>query len=201
VNQDDADDLRRPGRIAFGLPLVGFAAYSGTGKTTLLLQLLPLLKARGLRVAMVKHAHHSFEVDQPGKDSMRLRQAGADQMLIASSKRVALIKEYPKGQPEPRLPELLAMLAPDDIDLVLVEGFKREPIPKIELHRAELGQPYLYPQDPHIIALASDADAAPEDAAGIPHLPLQEPARIAKFILRQVVEQKGSNIEHSTPEF
>jgi len=192
VNRGDADDLRRPGRIAFGVPLVGFAAYSGTGKTTLLLQLLPLLKARGLRVAMVKHAHHSFEVDQPGKDSMRLRQAGADQMLIASSKRVALIKEHPAERPEPRLSELLQMLAPHELDLVLVEGFKREPIPKIELHRAALGQPFLYPQDPHIIALATDADAAPEDAAGLPHLPLQEPERIVEFILTRVVSPARS---------
>ncbi len=186
MTQDDAQHAQRLDRIAFDLPLLGFAAYSGTGKTTLLLRLLPLLKAQGLRVAVAKHAHHAFEVDQPGKDSMRLRQAGADQMLVASSRRVALIKEHPEGHPEPGLAELLQMLAPDELDLVLVEGFKREPIPKIELHRSELGRPFLYPQDPHIIALATDADAVPEDAAELTHLPLQQPERIAEFILRRV---------------
>jgi len=177
-------------RVSFSVPLIGFAAYSGTGKTTLLVKLLPLLKARGLRVAVVKHAHHSFDVDQPGKDSMRLRKAGADQMLVASRKRVVLIKEHPQEHQEPRLGEVLEALAPDQLDLVLVEGFKREAIPKIELHRAELSKPFLFPQDPNVIAIATDTSAMPEGAATIPHLPLQEPERVADFIVAQVATQR-----------
>jgi molybdopterin-guanine dinucleotide biosynthesis protein MobB len=175
-------------RISFGVPLIGFAAFSGTGKTTLLEKLLPLLKARGLRVAVVKHAHHSFDVDKPGKDSMRLRQAGADQMLVASRKRVVLIKEEPEGEREPRLAEVLEILAPEELDLVLVEGFKREPIPKIELHRAAVGKPLLYPQDRNIIAIATDSDSVAEAAVGLAHLSLDNTQGIADFIVERLVK-------------
>ena len=177
--------------IHCAVPLLGFCAFSGTGKTTLLTRLIPLLRAEGLRLGVIKHAHHDFDIDQPGKDSHRLRDSGAEQMLIASRHRMAFIRECRGPERKPRLAELLHCVDTSALDLVLVEGFKREPIPKIELHRAELGKPFLYPQDPHIIALATNADAVPEDAAGIPHLPLQEPKRIVEFILARVVSLPG----------
>ncbi|WP_018231957.1 molybdopterin-guanine dinucleotide biosynthesis protein B [Thioalkalivibrio thiocyanodenitrificans] len=150
MNTDHVDTL------SFMLPVLGFAAWSGTGKTTLLTQLIPRLRERGLRIAMVKHAHHAFDVDKPGKDSYELRKAGASQMLIASSRRMALMTEL-NPPAEPGLPELLARLDASRADLVLVEGFKEARIPKIELHRPSLGKPLLFPDDPDIVAVASDA--------------------------------------------
>lgn len=137
------------------LPMLGFVAPSGTGKTTLLTHLLPLLKARGLRAGMIKHAHHNFDTDLPGKDSYELRKAGAAQMLVASRTRSALITEYEGGH-EPVLDELLQQLARESLDLVLVEGFKHEAYPKIELHRRELAHPLLYPHDSSIVAIATN---------------------------------------------
>ncbi|MDC8803791.1 molybdopterin-guanine dinucleotide biosynthesis protein B [Halomonas pacifica] len=154
--------MSRLDRIGFAdepLPLLGIAAWSGTGKTTLLEALLPRLAERGLQVAVIKHAHHEFEVDRPGKDSHRLRQAGAAPMLVASRRRVALMYETP-GQEEPELPELIDLLRPRRPDLVLVEGFKAWPLPKLELHRPELGKPLLAPQDPWVRAVASPAPLA-----------------------------------------
>ncbi|HLA74496.1 MAG TPA: molybdopterin-guanine dinucleotide biosynthesis protein MobB [Gammaproteobacteria bacterium] len=139
----------------FPVPLLGFAAYSGTGKTTLLTKLLPLLKAKGVRVGVIKHAHHEFDIDHPGKDSYELRKAGAAQMLVASSQRWALMVEH-AHETEPRLDELLGRLIQEELDLILVEGFKHETFPKIELHRAALGHPLLYPDDASIVAVASD---------------------------------------------
>ena len=136
-------------------PVLGFAAFSGTGKTTLLVKLLPLLVKRGIRVGMIKHAHHDFDIDTPGKDSYKLRKAGARQMLVASSRRRALMTETP-GQQEPQLEELISILDLDSIDLILVEGFKHLAFPKIELHRAGLGHPLLFREDRNIIALAAD---------------------------------------------
>jgi molybdopterin-guanine dinucleotide biosynthesis protein B len=176
---------RRQAALDFPLPLIGFAAYSGTGKTTLLLQLLPLLKHAGLRIAVVKHAHHDFELDHPGKDSHRLRSAGADEMLVAGRCRVGLIRECHDNQVEPRLPELLDMLDPARLDLVLVEGFKAECFPKIELHRPALGFPLLFPRDDSIIAIASDGELA-RPAGDLPELPLNQPGRIAAFILQTI---------------
>ncbi|MFK7161650.1 molybdopterin-guanine dinucleotide biosynthesis protein B [Marinospirillum sp. MEB164] len=144
-------------------PLLGFAAWSGTGKTTLLTALLPRLRARGLRLACIKHAHHAFDVDYPQKDSYRLRHAGAEQMLIASDQRWALMVETPESSSAPSLADLVAQLDTQRADLILVEGFKAERFPKIELHRAELDRPWLYPDDPDIFALASDV--APPSAA------------------------------------
>nr|WP_298248796.1 molybdopterin-guanine dinucleotide biosynthesis protein B [uncultured Halomonas sp.] len=141
------------------LPLLGIAAWSGTGKTTLLEALLPRLKERGLRVAVVKHAHHGFDVDQPGKDSHRLRQAGASPMLVASRARLALMMETP-DQDEADLQALLAMVAPQRPDLVLVEGFKDWPLPKLEIHRPALGKPLRVAQDPWVRAVATDASLA-----------------------------------------
>ncbi|WP_027962090.1 molybdopterin-guanine dinucleotide biosynthesis protein B [Halomonas halodenitrificans] len=141
------------------LPLLGIAAWSGTGKTTLLEALLPRLNARGLRVAVVKHAHHGFDVDQPGKDSHRLRQAGASPMLVASRARLALMMETP-DQDEADLQALLAMVAAQRPDLVLVEGFKDWPLPKLEMHRPALGKPLRVDNDPWVRAVATDASLA-----------------------------------------
>src|SRR3954468_4599249 len=131
----------------------GFAAYSGSGKTTLIEKLIPLLVGRGLRVSVVKHAHHGFDVDQPGKDSHRHRLAGASEVLVSSDTRWALMHEL-RGEPEARLPTLLERLSP--CDLVLVEGFKTQAIPKLEIHRQAAGTPLLFPDDPYIVALATD---------------------------------------------
>lgn len=157
----------------------GFAGYSGSGKTTLIENLIPLLVAQGLRIALIKHAHHAFDVDQPGKDSWRHRQAGATEVLISSGARWALLHELRK-QPEPELPQLLERLSP--CDLVLVEGFKRQPIPKIEIHRKATGQALLYPDDPHIVAIATDA---PIESA-LPRFGLNQYREMMAFILRQV---------------
>lgn len=135
------------------MKVFGIAGYSGSGKTTLLEQVIPLLVARGLRVSVVKHAHHAFDVDKPGKDSYRHRGAGATEVLISSGTRWALMHEL-RDSPEPELPALLTRLS--DCDLVLVEGFKRQPIPKLEIHRAAANTPLLYPEDSTIVAIASD---------------------------------------------
>lgn len=162
------------------LPLLGFAAWSGTGKTTLLVQLIPLLRARGLRIAMIKHAHHAFDVDKPGKDSFELRKAGAAQMLIASRHRFALMVDAEEPQ-EPDLRTLVEHLDPARSDLILVEGFKSECFPKIELYRPSLSQPPLHPDDPDIIAVATDAPGSLNTP--LPILDLNNPEAIAEFIL------------------
>ncbi len=135
------------------MKVFGIAGWSNSGKTTLIERLLPLLAARGLRVSIVKHAHQKFDIDRPGKDSFRFREAGSHEVLISSPARWALMREH-HGADEPALPELLTHLS--DCDLVLVEGFKREAIPKLEVHRSALGKPLLFPDDPHIVAIASD---------------------------------------------
>ena len=177
--------MNRPA-VEFPLPMLGFAAYSGTGKTTLLLKLLPLLKSTGLRIAVVKHAHHAFEMDQPGKDSYRLRTAGADEMLIAGRCRIGWVRECPDHAGEPGLAEVLSVLEPQRLDLVLVEGFKAESFPKIELHRAGTGRPLLFPNDPDIIAIATDEDELACDPGGLPRLSINDPVAIAEFILNQI---------------
>jgi molybdopterin-guanine dinucleotide biosynthesis protein MobB len=166
--------------MKFDLPVVGFAAYSGTGKTTLLVSLLRLFTEQGLRVGVVKHAHRTFEIDYPGKDSYELRQAGASQVLVGSRKRWALMAEMPKP-PQDALQFYLDRLVRSTLDLVLVEGFKPESIPKIELHRSSLGKPLLYPEDTDIIAVATDSPLA--DVPPIPVLDLNAPATIADFII------------------
>lgn len=163
------------------IPMLGMAAYSGTGKTTLLCQLLPLLKARGLRVAVVKHAHHSFDTDIPGKDSYELRKAGAAQMLVASRNHWALVTETANAR-EPRLEEMLCHLDQSSLDLILIEGFKASAFPKIELHRPVLSHPLLCHNDPSIIAVATDAPLGVD--LGVPQLDLNRPLEIMGFMLR-----------------
>ncbi len=166
------------------VPIVGFAAYSGTGKTTLLRKLLPLLKERGVRVGMVKHAHHTFDVDQPGKDSYELRKAGAAQMLIASRSRWALMVERQREK-DPQLDEVLLELDQAALDLILVEGFKQEPFPKIELRRSGLkGKPF-FPNDDNIIAVATDDPSSLD--TDLPILDLNSPDEIADFIIERVL--------------
>jgi len=133
--------------------VIGLAGWSGAGKTTLLRRLIPALTARNLRVSTLKHAHHSFDVDQPGKDSWEHRQAGAEEVLVASAARWALMREL-RGEAEPELPALLARMCP--VDLILVEGFKRASHPKIEVYRMANAKPPLHPGDPSIIAVAAD---------------------------------------------
>ncbi len=163
----------------FKRPVLGFAAFSGTGKTTLLIRLIPFLEQRGVRVALVKHAHHDFDIDKPGKDSYELRKAGARQVLVASDRRSALMTEYAEPK-EPRLDDLIAQLALDAIDLVLVEGFRHLAFPKIELHRPSQQQPLLCREDPAIIAVATDF---PVNTDPLPRLDLNNTTMIGEFIL------------------
>lgn len=160
--------------------LIGLAGWSGAGKTTLLTKLIPHLNGRGISISTLKHAHHRFDVDQPGKDSYLHREAGAQQVLIASAQRWALMTEL-RGAPEPPLAELLGRL--DPVDLVVVEGFKRDPIPKIEVFRAANGKPWLHPQDPRIRAAAADAPPP----GGLPHVALDDIAGVAELLLRHAV--------------
>jgi len=136
------------------MKVIGLAGWSGAGKTTLLTRAIPHLLKEGLRVSVIKHAHHEFDVDVPGKDSWLHRQSGASEVLVSSTRRWALMHEL-RGAAEPRLQELLAKMAP--VDLVLVEGFKREPHRKIEVHRAANGKPWLFPDDPGIVGIVTDA--------------------------------------------
>lgn len=154
----------------------GIAGYSGSGKTTLLEKLIPQLTARGIKVSVIKHAHHGFDIDRPGKDSYRHREAGATEVLISCGERWALMHEL-RREKEPSLAELLGRLAP--CDLVLVEGFKTEPIPKLEVYRPANGKPPLYPERKDIVAVASDVQVD----SGLPRLDVNDPAAIADFIL------------------
>ncbi|RIK99058.1 MAG: molybdopterin-guanine dinucleotide biosynthesis protein B [Burkholderiales bacterium] len=158
------------------MKVFGFAGYSGSGKTTLIEQIIPRFVLRGLRVSLVKHAHHLFDIDKPGKDSYRHREAGASEVLITSDQRWVLMHEL-RGEREPSLHEQLQRFSPCDI--VLVEGYKHAPIPKLEVHRPSLGKEPLYPSDPNIVAVASDAALA----TTLPRLDLNDPDAIAEFIL------------------
>ncbi len=162
------------------VPILGFAAFSGVGKTTLLVKLVGMLQRRGYRVGVVKHAHHSFDIDVPGKDSYELRKAGAIQTLVGSRHRWALVVEAERAQ-EPALDDLLRHLDQTSLDFILVEGFKTEQFPKIELHRPSLGHPLLYPNDSSIIAIASDAPLAVE--TNLPTLNLNQPGEISDFLV------------------
>ncbi len=170
------------------LPVLGFAAFSGTGKTTLLKKLLPMLKVRGLRIGMIKHAHHRFEIDVPGKDSYELRKAGASQMLITSGHRWALMVDR-ELEGDPSLQEAIDQLNQDELDLILVEGFKHESFPKIELYRPSLGKPVIYPSDPDIVAVATDGQLP--QATALPVLDLNDVAALADFVLQQIFGREG----------
>ena len=164
-------------RARAAIRVFGLAGWSGSGKTTLVARLIPALIARGISVSTVKHAHHDFDIDQPGKDSWKHRQAGANEVLIASANRWALMHEH-RGAREPRLAELLAQMSP--VDLVLGEGFKADAFEKLEIHRPSVGKPLLYPDDPDIVAVASDAPLA---GLPLPRLALDDVAAIAEFII------------------
>ncbi len=166
-------------------PLLGFVAFSGTGKTTLLKQLIPLLKQQKLKIGLIKHAHHRFDIDIPGKDSYELRKAGADQVLVASQQRWAMITETPVQKDDPALSDMLAHLDQSELDLVLVEGFKHVAFPKLELHRPALGHPLLFPHDADILAIATDAPLQQKTA--LPVLDINRPETIADFIRQHIL--------------
>ena len=157
------------------MKIFGFAGWSGSGKTTLIERLIPRFVQQGLSVSLIKHAHHAFDIDKPGKDSWRHRKAGCSEVLLLSEQRMAIMTEF-RGAPMPTLEECVARLAP--CDLLLIEGFRNHPVPKIEVWREALGKPMLHPQDPHIVAVATDI-AVP---GSLPRFTLEDAEAIAKFI-------------------
>lgn len=161
------------------MKIIGIAGFSGSGKTTLIEKVIPLLVADGLRVSLIKHAHHEFDVDQPGKDSYRHRHAGCSEVLVSSSRRWALMHEL-RDAPEPTLQDQLKQLSP--CDLVIVEGYKSAPIPKIETHRRDAQTPLLYPEDEHVIAVATDE---PLDTR-LPQLDIGNAGAVARFIIQHL---------------
>lgn len=174
------------GQMNGQMRIIGLAGWSGSGKTTLVTKVLPRLIARGQRVSTLKHAHHGFDLDQPGKDSFMHRTAGATEVVISSAKRFAVLHEL-RDEPEWDLPDLLGKLAP--VDLVLVEGFKRDAFPKLEIHRAANGKPLIHPDDPHIVAIASDL-ALPQ--AKVPVVDLDDIERIADVLLQHATPLQGA---------
>ena len=167
------------------MKIFGFAGYSGSGKTTLIEKLIPLFVQQNLRVSLIKHAHHAFDVDQPGKDSFRHRHAGCTEVLVTSSRRWALMHEL-RGKPEPGLTEQIKRLSP--CDLLLVEGFKHEHIPKLEVYRSEVGESLLHPHDNNIVGVASDAKVD----TTLPQFDLNAPPGIAEFIMKHVGLSEGT---------
>ncbi|HET7850629.1 MAG TPA: molybdopterin-guanine dinucleotide biosynthesis protein B [Pseudolabrys sp.] len=161
--------------------IIGLAGWSGSGKTTLIKKVIPRLIARGVRVSTLKHAHHGFDLDQPGKDSFFHRAAGATEVIISSAKRWAILHEL-RAEPEWNLPALLAKISP--VDLVLVEGFKRDPFPKLEIYRAANDKPLLHPEDPHIVAIACDT---PLPQAKVPVVHLDDVEAIVDLLLARAV--------------
>ncbi|NOY66202.1 MAG: molybdopterin-guanine dinucleotide biosynthesis protein B [Gammaproteobacteria bacterium] len=161
----------------FSIPVIGFAAFSGTGKTTLLKELIHTL-SKTMNVGLIKQSHHDIDIDIPGKDSYELRKAGASQTLITSPYRLALIKEF-KERPEPDLSNMINQLDLNELDIVFVEGFKQERFTKIELHRKDLGKPLLYPDDKNIIAIATDDKLS---SHSITTLDLNKPDEILNYI-------------------
>ncbi len=161
------------------MKIFGFAGWSGSGKTTLIEKLIPLFVAQGLKVSLIKHAHHTFDVDQPGKDSYRHRHAGCAEVLVTSSRRWVLMHEL-RGAPEPGFAELIERVSP--CDLLLVEGFKREKLPKLEVYRASVGESLLHPQDSSFVAIASDSKVETK----LPQFYLNDAPSIASFILKHI---------------
>jgi len=181
-------------KIESDVPVLGFAAYSGTGKTTLLVNLIPLLKQHGLEVGVIKHAHHTFEIDQVGKDSYKIRKAGASQMLIGSKERWALMVEQKETDQTMRLQEYISHLDHTKLDLILVEGFKPESIPKIELYRPSLGNPLLCKSDESIVAIATDADITEE--LNLTVLDLNNHAEIVQFIIETFFSKNNTAVNN-----
>ena len=177
----------------------GFAGWSGSGKTTLIEQVIPRLTFQGLAVSLIKHAHHHFDIDRPGKDSWRHREAGCREVLITSDLRWALMHEL-RGRPEPTLHESLALLSP--CDLALIEGYKAAHIPKLEIWRAEVGKPPLHPGDPHILAIATDSPAAlpAGSARRLPILAIDDYDAIATFVLDHAVDRSSFVDDGPPPE-
>ena len=170
------------------MKVMGIVGWSGSGKTSLLVELLPILKGRGLTVSTMKHAHHRFDLDMEGKDSFRHREAGASEVLVVTSSRWVLMHES-REEPEPSIESLIDRMTP--VDLLLIEGFKSHPHPKLEIHRESEGKPLLCPGDPDIVAVATDR---PIPGLALPQLDLNDPAGIAEFILRHtgLTGQPGS---------
>ena len=166
--------------------IIGLAGWSGSGKTTLITKLIPRLTARGLRVSTLKHAHHGFDLDQPGKDSFMHREAGATEVVISSARRFAILHEL-RDEPEWDLRDLVARMS--SVDLVLVEGFKRDPFPKIEIHRTANGKPLLHLDDPHIIAVAADT---PVPDARVPVIDLNDIEAVVDVLLKRAVPLSGA---------
>ena len=173
------------------MKVIGFCGYSGSGKTTLVEQLIVHLKRAGQRVSVVKHAHHAFDIDHEGKDSWRHRQAGAFEVVIASERRLAKIREF-ASRAAPTVHELVAELG--ECDWVLVEGFKRAALPKIEVWRAANDKPVQYPADAHIVAVCTDSAAQLPQATALPLLDLNDAAAVAAFLLRE-----GARFEYAQP--
>lgn len=171
--------------------IIGLAGWSGAGKTTLLKAVIPRIVARGLSVSTLKHAHHEFDLDQPGKDSYLHREAGATEVLISSSRRFAIMHEL-RGAAEWTLPALLGRLAP--VDLVIVEGYKREKLPKIEIHRPSVGKPLLHPDDDWIVAVASDA---PLPQVTLPQIPLDDIEKIVDVLIAEAMPADRLQAESS----
>lgn len=184
------------------IPILGFAAFSGTGKTTLITKLIPLLKSSNLHIGLIKHSHHNFEIDKPGKDSFRLRKAGASPVMLVSSHRRAIITEFDVIK-EPRLEDQLSAFDQSKLDIILVEGFKAERFPKIELHRPALKKNLIFPTDPDIIAIATDTKIEPNSSntnlssidfsqlSVPPVLDINNPHQIASFILNSFLGGKN----------
>lgn len=168
--------------------MIGLSAYSGSGKTTLLEKLIPIFNARNLQVAVIKHAHHTFDIDHPKKDSYRIRKAGAQQILISSQRRWALLHEHMDDDAELSLPDALRHISVSSIDFVIVEGFKDAPVFKVEIHRPALGKPLIATHDRHVIAIATDE---PDKVnTPLPLLKLNCAEQIAQFIVRFITTHK-----------
>jgi molybdopterin-guanine dinucleotide biosynthesis protein B len=165
--------------------VLGIAGYSGSGKTTLIEKLIPEMVMEGFKVSLIKHAHHEFDIDHPGKDSWRHRHAGALEVLVSSGRRWAIMHEL-RGEPEPSLQQQISLLAP--CDLVIIEGYKSARIPKIEVHRAASGKPLLHPDDPSIIAIATDERLD----TSLPQIDLDNTEAVAHFIARHLGLRKPS---------
>ena len=191
VNLNHPEDLAAL-TVKCPLPMLGISAFSGTGKTTLLTQLLPQLRQKGLRVAVIKHAHHEFEIDKPGKDSYRIREAGASQIVVASKNLLALMQTPLAERDEPQLTECLSRLDYEQLDLVLVEGFKHARFAKLELHRPSLGKPLLAHDDRQIVALATDAPVSLDRE--LPVLDLNDIGKITQFIETFCQQSKTSHV-------